>query len=870
MSTGPAVATATVRIIPDTTGFRAMLEAEILAATKGVSASISTSLAAAASAPNVRNAFASQASSADALTKSIKNAGNAGAAASTGLRAASAESNALRGALIGLSRVTPVTVFGLGVYGVAAIAAGLAIKSAISSTADFEHQLYTFQAVTEATAAEMAAISERAKALGADLSLPSTSAGDAALAMTELAKGGLSVQDTLDASRGTLQLAAAAQIDVGTAAQFVVTELNAFGLAGTQATHIADLLAGASIAAQGDIRDFGTAFQQVSAVSRQVGLSVEGTTGALTELAKAGLKGADSGTSLRTFLLRLTPTTKQAQQYMDALGISYDKTRTVGSQLGSILDQLNASTSALNESQKTQALTQIFGQDAIRSASILIREGSAGLEENTAAANKSGAANRLAQANAQGLSGALNGLKSNLDTLGITLGSVVKGPITDFLVIMGQITGAVTIAATALTSLKIPDWLGGKQTSNILKNAKDALLFYPLVRRVYFPKKDIPIPETPAEKKARLKQAATFGGQVGGFSLADRFQVRPGEDPFAKPKPVPALSPAAAAAVRARIAALNKAKRKPLPGDTNAPNKLQIEQLNAQLAGDLQAELSADKKIEQYFKERKKLAVKGTNRYVDILNAEQGANSAARSVQDQIDANAAAATAEQKARAKERERLRKEKARLAKKELDDAAATARLVFNLQKSRLDLRIAAAGLTTPIGDDIRANRAEIRFYNAQIKRIEAIRKKRKLTLEEQQAVVDYRTAIIGLRSTIQGLKEGQGGGFSLQDLFKEASSQFNEFASNVSGGQVTSPGGVRGALSTAILAQKPKKTQADIEKLDAVGQTNSYLKEILMAIQQGQEEKPTGRHFVGGVAHGKPTAAQSKTFAKLHAR
>ncbi len=39
------------------------------------------------------------------------------------------ESNALRGALIGLSRVTPVTVFGLGVYGTAGIAAGLAIKT---------------------------------------------------------------------------------------------------------------------------------------------------------------------------------------------------------------------------------------------------------------------------------------------------------------------------------------------------------------------------------------------------------------------------------------------------------------------------------------------------------------------------------------------------------------------------------------------------------------------------------------------------------------------------------------------------------------------------------------------------------------------
>jgi len=37
-------------------------------------------------------------------------------------------------------------------------------------------------------------------------------ASDAAQAMTELAKAGLSVQDSLDAARGTLQLATAAQM----------------------------------------------------------------------------------------------------------------------------------------------------------------------------------------------------------------------------------------------------------------------------------------------------------------------------------------------------------------------------------------------------------------------------------------------------------------------------------------------------------------------------------------------------------------------------------------------------------------------------------------------------------------------------------
>lgn len=451
MSSGP-VATATVRVIPDTTGFRAALEAELAIATRGVTASVQANVAGTAAAAQ-----------AAALSGVGRGTGGAGGKAAKGINDLTKESQALRGSLIGLSRVTPVTVFGLGVYGTAAIAVGYAIKGAIRSTADFEHQLNVFQATTGATVGQMERVAALSKQLGADLSLPSTSAGDAALAMTELAKAGLSVNDTLAGSRGVLQLAAAAQLDVGTAANFVATELNAFGLKGSQAAHIADLLAGASIAAQGDIRDFGTAFQQVSAVANTADVSIETTTGALTELALAGLKGADGGTSLRTMLLRLTPTTKQAAQYQKALGIELDQNATIGAQLPDLLDQYKEALAALTPVQRQQALTQIFGQDAYRAAAIIIDGGSAALRRNTEAANQNGAANTLAQANAKGLSGAFNGLKSNLDTLGITLGDFVKGPLEK---LTRNFSDGVTLIDELIKKVeeldtKLPTWLGG-------------------------------------------------------------------------------------------------------------------------------------------------------------------------------------------------------------------------------------------------------------------------------------------------------------------------------------------------------------------------------------------------------------------------
>src|SRR5262249_46831754 len=162
--------------------------------------------------------------------------------------------------------------------------------------------LAVFQATTQATAEELRNVSDAAKALGRDLTLPGVTAIDAAQAMTELAKAGLSVQDSIAGARGVLQLAKAAAIDNAQATELAASALNAFGLAGDQASHVADVLANAANEAQGSIVDVGIAFQQAAAIGHQVGLSFEDTTAFITELARAGLTGSDAGTSLRTAL----------------------------------------------------------------------------------------------------------------------------------------------------------------------------------------------------------------------------------------------------------------------------------------------------------------------------------------------------------------------------------------------------------------------------------------------------------------------------------------------------------------------------------------------------------------------------------------
>ena len=94
--------------------------------------------------------------------------------------------------------------------------------------------------------------------------------------MTELAKAGLSVRDSLAGARGVLQLSAAAQIGIADATELSASALNAFQLAGGEAVHVADLLANAANNAQGSISDMGLALRQSAAVAKLVGISLEG------------------------------------------------------------------------------------------------------------------------------------------------------------------------------------------------------------------------------------------------------------------------------------------------------------------------------------------------------------------------------------------------------------------------------------------------------------------------------------------------------------------------------------------------------------------------------------------------------------------
>lgn len=299
------------------------------------------------------------------------------------------------------------------------IAFGAAAISTIKIGVNYQNQLNMMQAVTHSTGVEMQQVAKKARDLGNDLSLPATSAGDAAQAMTELAKGNLTAKQAMDAAKGTLQLAAAAQITGAEAAKIQADALGAFSLKASAAGHVADVLANAANSATGEISDFAQGMAASSAVAHQFGLSVDDTVTALALFANAGIHGSDAGTSLKSALLALASPSAQAADALKVLNVhAFDaKGRFVG--LEAISQQLATAQGKLSQQTFAAATSTAFGSDAARAAGVLAANGAVGWDKMAGAISRSGGAATAAGSRMKGLGGAWAGLKSQLETLQI-------------------------------------------------------------------------------------------------------------------------------------------------------------------------------------------------------------------------------------------------------------------------------------------------------------------------------------------------------------------------------------------------------------------------------------------------------------------
>ncbi|MCX7749159.1 MAG: phage tail tape measure protein [Clostridia bacterium] len=335
--------------------------------------------------------------------------------------------------------------------------AGMAAAS-LKAGADFEAGMSSVKAVSGATGEEMKQLEDLALKMGAETKY---SAKEAASGIEELIKAGVSVKDIMGGGlKGALSLAAAGELELADAAEIASTVLNSFRADGLNVSQAADILAGAANASATSVSEMKFSLSACSAVASSVGLSFKDTSTALAAFANNGLKGSDAGTSLKTMLMNLQPSTDKQAKLFKELGLTTEQGTSAFfnaqgklKSMADIAGLLRSSLKGLTDAQRLQAMETLFGSDAIRAANILYKEGSDGIKKMESEMMKVSAADVAAE-RMNNLKGSLEQLKGSIETLQIVSSKA-------FLPILKQLADKATILVNKYMELnpEIRKWV---------------------------------------------------------------------------------------------------------------------------------------------------------------------------------------------------------------------------------------------------------------------------------------------------------------------------------------------------------------------------------------------------------------------------
>ena len=319
------------------------------------------------------------------------------------------------------------------------IAAGI-----VKVSADFEAGMGRIQIATQATGGEMRAMNDLALDIGKSSVF---GASEAAGAMEMLAKAGIDTKTILGgAAKAVTDLAAAAGSELDPAASAISDSMTQFKLSAKDLPTIVNQITGAVNESKFEFDDFVDGMAQGGGVAASAGLSFKDFAATLAATSSQFASGSDAGTSLKTFLLALVPTTKKAAAAMAEYGLTFFDAQGKMKSTGDIAEMLQRAFKGVSDEQRNAALKDIFGTDAIRTAVGLINQGGEGIARVNAQLAATNAGDQAA-ARMKGFNGQLDQLKGSLETLAIKIGQ--SGILETLTKIVTAVAGFVDRLSTA-------------------------------------------------------------------------------------------------------------------------------------------------------------------------------------------------------------------------------------------------------------------------------------------------------------------------------------------------------------------------------------------------------------------------------------
>ena len=323
-----------------------------------------------------------------------------------------------------------------------------AVVAVINLGTEFTASMSNVQALSGASAGEMAQLEAAAKELGRTTIFSASQVSDS---FGYMALAGWDTQEMLSGIDGVLNLAATSGMELADAADMVTDYLSAFGLEASDAAGMVDMLSYAQAHSNTTAEQLGQAYGNCAASAHTAGQSMQTTTAILESWANQGLKGAEAGTAFSAMVRDITQKMKDGKIMIGDTAIEVQKANGDFRSMTDILADVEAATNGMGTAEKSAALMTTFTARSVKGVSMALTEGSEKIAGYEADLNScTGTAEEMAGVMNDNLAGDMKALGSAAEGLGLQLFEYFEGPL----------RGAAQIATDAL------NWLTDAITPN--------------------------------------------------------------------------------------------------------------------------------------------------------------------------------------------------------------------------------------------------------------------------------------------------------------------------------------------------------------------------------------------------------------------
>jgi len=243
------------------------------------------------------------------------------------------------------------------------LATGLIAKKAFTTFKDFETAMARLGAVSGLAGKDLDVMGQHAKKMASTFGISVSEVVDG---MTSMAKTGISTADSLKIMPDIMKFAKVAGDDFAHSLGLIEGSLKIFGLGMKDTKRVTDVFTTALKMSKQSSKDFATAMSYVGPAASLAGQSVEAVSGALAILAERSIKGSSAGTGLARVFTELKKPSDKAAATMKTFGINVRDSAGNIKPILDIVKEFQSKLGHLTKAQQDNAISSIFGQQAIR------------------------------------------------------------------------------------------------------------------------------------------------------------------------------------------------------------------------------------------------------------------------------------------------------------------------------------------------------------------------------------------------------------------------------------------------------------------------------------------------------------------------